>query len=190
MFRRLLLIVFCILLGAVATVMALASRYPDHFVMARKIEIDAPPAAVFAQINDFHNWEAWSPWAKLDPAAKSTFEGPASGEGAIFGWAGNEQVGEGTMKIVRSRPDALIDVELKFIKPFEDKADVQFTFVPVDGKTVLEWSMSGKRNLAQKAMCLCMNMDRMVGTSYEEGLANIKRVVETKAKPAVPEAKK
>ncbi|MBA4020023.1 MAG: polyketide cyclase [Pirellula sp.] len=190
MFRKLLLIVFCILLGAVGTVVALASRYPDHFVMARKITIDAPPSAVFAQINDFHNWEKWSPWAKMDPNAKATFEGPASGEGATFGWAGNEQVGEGTMKIVRSRPDALIDVDLRFIKPFEDQADVQFTLVPVDGKTVLEWSMSGNRNLAQKAICLCMNMDRMVGTTYEEGLANIKRVVESGNKTAAAEPTK
>ena len=50
--------------------------------------------------------------------------------------------------------------------------------------------MNGKRNLAQKAMCLCMNMDRMVGTSYEEGLANIKKKVEAGAAPAAPEPQK
>ncbi len=191
MFRKLLLVLLCALIGGVATVLALASRYPDHFVMARKIEIDAPPSAVFAQINDFHNWQEWSPWAKIDPQAKATFEGPASGEGAIFGWDGNAEVGQGTMKIVKSRPDALIDIEMKFVKPMEDTAAVQFTFVPVDGKTLVEWSMSGKRDLVGKAICMCMNMDRMVGTKFEEGLASIKKRVESGAAPAAaPEAKK
>ena len=190
MFRKLLFFVLSALVGAIVVVLGLASRYPDHFVMARKIEINAPPAAVFAQINDFHNWQEWSPWAKIDPAAKATFEGPASGEGAIFGWDGNAEVGKGTMKIVKSRPDSLIDIEMKFVKPMEDVADVQFTFVPVDGKTLVEWSMSGKRTFLGKAMCMCMNMDRMVGTKFEEGLASIKKRVETEAAPAAADAKK
>lgn len=190
MFRKLLFFVLSALVGAIVVVVGLASRYPDHFVMARKIEIDASPAAVFAQINDFHNWQEWSPWAKIDPQAKATFEGPASGEGAVFGWDGNAEVGQGTMKIVKSRPDALIDIEMRFVKPMEDTAAVQFTFVPVDGKTLVEWSMSGKRDLLGKTICMCMNMDRMVGAKFEEGLASIKKRVEAGNAPAAPEPKK
>jgi hypothetical protein len=82
---------------------------------------------VFAQVNDFHNWEAWSPWAKLDPAAKATFEGPHPGKGAIFRWAGNEEVGEGSMTITESRPSELIKIKLEFLKPFEATNTAEFT---------------------------------------------------------------
>ena len=78
----------------------------------------APPPAVFAQVNDLRQWEAWSPWAKLDPAVKNTFEGAATGTGAIFRWAGNNEVGEGRMTITESRPSDLIRMKLEFLKPF------------------------------------------------------------------------
>ena len=68
---------------------------PGDFRVQRSATINAPADVVFAQVNDFHKWEAWSPWVKLDPNAKNTFEGPASGVGAKFGWNGNDKVGEG-----------------------------------------------------------------------------------------------
>jgi hypothetical protein len=79
-------------------------------------------------VNDFHNWEAWSPWAKLDPAAKATFEGPSAGTGAIFKWAGNKEVGEGSMTITESRPSDLIRIKLEFLRPFEATNSAEFTF--------------------------------------------------------------
>ena len=87
---------------------------PSEFRVARSATIVAPPPAVFAQVNDFHKWEAWSPWAKLDPAAKNSFEGPAAGTGAIFKWSGNHEVGEGTMTIIESRPSELIESNWSF----------------------------------------------------------------------------
>ena len=36
----------------------------------------AQPAAVFDQVNDFHKWDAWSPWAKLDRAPGAILRGP------------------------------------------------------------------------------------------------------------------
>jgi hypothetical protein len=82
----------------------------------------APPAVPFAQVNDFHNWQEWSPWAKLDPNAKNSFEGPTSGEGAAFRWAGNAEVGEGVMTITEAREPGLVRLKLEFKKPMEDTA--------------------------------------------------------------------
>lgn len=81
-------------------------------------------------LNDFHKWDAWSPWAKLDPNCKVTFEGPASGKGAGFTWAGNNEVGEGRQTIVESRPSELVRVKLEFLKPIAANNDVEFTFKP------------------------------------------------------------
>src|SRR5437764_1072594 len=71
----------------------------DQMTHARSATIPAPPAAVFAQINDLHMWEAWSPWEKIDPAMKKTFDGPPAGAGASFAWTGNSSVGEGRVTI-------------------------------------------------------------------------------------------
>jgi hypothetical protein len=154
---------------------------PSDFRIARSINISAPPATVFAQVNDFHNWEAWSPWAKLDPTAKATFEGPSAGEGAIFRWVGNEEVGEGSMMITESRASDLIRIKLDFLKPFAATNTAEFTFKPEGNRTVVTWSMFGANNFIAKAFCLFMNMDEMVGGQFEKGLASMKSVTEATA---------
>src|SRR4029450_3509072 len=110
-----------ILVGLAALVVLLVvvvALQPSEFRITRTATVAAPASAVFAQVNDFHKWEAWSPWAKLDPNAKNTFEGPSAGEGACFRWAGNKNVGEGSMTITESRPNDLIRIRLEFLKPF------------------------------------------------------------------------
>src|SRR5438552_10530725 len=96
---------FLIAIAAIIVVfVVVVALQPSEFRIVRSATISAPPSDVFAQVNDFHNWEAWSPWAKLDPAAKNSFEGPSAGTGAIFKWSGNGDVGEGIMTLTESRP--------------------------------------------------------------------------------------
>jgi uncharacterized protein YndB with AHSA1/START domain len=162
----------------VAAFVGVVAVQPSEFRVARSASMAAPPAAVFAQVNDFHNWEAWSPWAKLDPAAKTTFEGPSSGTGAIFRWAGNSDVGEGSMTITESRPNDLIQIQLDFVKPFAGTSDVEFTFQPEGDETKVTWTMAGTNNFMAKAVSLFMDCEKMVGDMYDEGLANLKSIVE------------
>jgi uncharacterized protein YndB with AHSA1/START domain len=172
-----------ILLGLVVVIVVfviIVAVQPSEYRIERSAAMNAPPADVFAQVNDFHNWEAWSPWAKLDPNAKNTFEGPTSGTGAIFTWSGNDQVGEGRMTIIESRPNELIRIKLDFVKPFESTCTTEFTFKPDGKQTVVSWSMFGHNGFVAKAFCLFMNMDKTLGGEFEKGLANMKAVVEPK----------
>jgi uncharacterized protein YndB with AHSA1/START domain len=169
------LIGFAAILVILAVVIALQ---PSEFRVARSTTIAAAPAVVFAQVNDFHKWEAWSPWAKLDPAAKTSFEGPSAGTGAIFRWAGNEEVGEGSMTITESNPTDRIRIKLDFLKPFATTNLAEFTFRPEGNQTVVTWSMEGTNNFVAKAFCLFINMDKMIGDQFEKGLANMKSVAE------------
>lgn len=150
--------------------------------VTRKATMNAPPAAVFAQVNDFHRWEHWSPWAKIDPAMKQTYDGPASGTGAKYHWLGNKQVGEGRMTITESRPNERIVINLEFIKPFAATNTTEFTFAPHGNQTEITWNMDGKKNFMLKAMGLFMSMDKMVGGQFEQGLANMRSIVEAAAK--------
>ena len=171
--------IFVMILGAFAIIVALQ---PSEFVVTRSATMNAPPEEVFAQVNDFHAWQNWSPWAKLDPNAKATFEGPESGEGAIFRWAGNDEVGEGNMQITQSTPNERIVMALEFLKPFPASNITEFTFKPEGDGTTVTWTMSGHNNFIGRAICLFMDMDEMVGGQFEQGLANIRAIVEAEPK--------
>ena len=165
-----------VVIGVFAVIVAMR---PSDFRVERSAVVAAPAPVVFAQVNDLHNWDAWSPFAKLDPAAKQTFEGPRAGTGAALAWAGNQQAGEGRMTITESRPYELIRFRLDFVKPFAVTNTAEFTFTPQGVQTAVTWSMSGRQNFMAKAFCMFMSMDKMVGGEFEKGLAQMKSVAES-----------
>lgn len=167
-----LLIVVCALFGIIAL-------QPSEYRVVRSASIAAPPETVFAQVNDFRKWESWSPWAKLDPNMKLTFDGPSSGQGAKYAWAGNSDVGEGSMTILQSTVNELIRIKLDFIAPFASTATNEFVFKPEGGGTRVDWIMTGSNDLLSKAFCFFMGgMDKMIGPDFEKGLAKLKTVTE------------
>ena len=169
-------------LGAVVVIfLVIVVMQPNEFSLSRSIVINAMPTEVFSHVNDFHQWEHWSPWAKIDPSMKATYEGPASGEGASYSWIGNNQVGEGRMTITKSQPAELIHINLEFIKPFQATNLTVFEFKSEGQGTSVIWTMSGKNNFMAKAMCLFMSMEKMVGPDFEKGLAQMKMAVEKKS---------
>ncbi len=158
-------------------VLVVATR-PAEFRVTRSATIAAPAAAVFTRVNDFHHWDAWSTWAKRDLSMKQTHEGAPAGVGAVYSWAGNSKVGEGRMTITESRAPALIRIKLEFLRPFAATNITEFTFNPEGSGTRVTWDMTGKCNFMSKAFGLFMNMDKMVGGDFEQGLANLKAVSE------------
>jgi uncharacterized protein YndB with AHSA1/START domain len=151
---------------------------PDEFTSSRSTTLSAPPEAVFPHVNNLHAWEAWSPWAKLDPNAKNSFDGPEAGTGASMRWEGNRKVGVGRMTITESQPGSVIRFRLDFEKPMQATNTAEFTFLPEGGGTLVTWRMSGVNGLMGKLMGLFMNCEQMVGGQFEKGLANLKSVVE------------
>jgi Polyketide cyclase / dehydrase and lipid transport len=176
---KIILIALAVIVVVFVVIVALQ---PSEFRVARSTTISAPPQAVFAQVNDFHKWEAWNPWGKIDPAMKQTYEGAPAGVGAIYAWTGNNEVGEGRMTITESRPSDLVRVKLEFFKPFAATNTAEFTFKPEGNQTAVTWSMFGQNNFMAKAIHLFMNMDKMIGGQFEKGLASMKSVVEAAAK--------
>ena len=174
-----ILIAIAVILIVLVVVVAMQ---PSEFRVARSATMSAPAPAVFAQVNDFHKWEAWNPWGKIDPAMKQAHEGAPAGVGAIYTWAGNNEVGEGRMTIIESRPYDLIRINLEFFKPFAGNSTAEFTFKPEGNQTVVTWTMTGTNNFMAKAIHLFMNMDKMIGGQFEKGLAEMKSIVEAAPK--------
>jgi hypothetical protein len=182
MIKKILLGLVVGLVVLVVVFVCIVALQPAHYRVERSATINAPAAVVFAQVNDFHKWNAWSPWAKLDPAMKQSFEGPQAGNGAIYTWAGNKDVGEGRMTITESHPSDLIKIKLEFIKPFAATNATDFTFKPQGNQTAVTWTMNGDNNFVGKAFSLFMNMDKMIGGDFEKGLAQMKSVAEAAPK--------
>jgi uncharacterized protein YndB with AHSA1/START domain len=170
------------LLGIIAALAVIVVLQPSDFRISRSTTIAAPAATVFEQVNDFHKWDGWSPWAKLDPNMKQSHEGSPTGVGASYWWSGNDQVGEGRMTLTESRPSEMIRIKLEFLKPFAATNTAEFSFNPDGNRTTVTWSMFGTNNFMAKAFGLVMNMDKLVGADFEKGLAQLKTVAETAGK--------
>ena len=163
---------------AIAAVLVLAAMKPDVFRVQRVASIKAPPEKVFALINDFKRWDAWSPWEKKDPAMKRSFSAVTSGKGASYAWEGNKDVGQGSMEITHSAPPFVIGIKLDFVTPFEAHNLVDFTLQAKGDATEVTWRMAGDTPYFAKIIHVFINMDSMVGKDFEAGLANLKSIAE------------
>jgi Polyketide cyclase / dehydrase and lipid transport len=169
------LLLLVAILGGLAV---LISQRPNTFRVSRSATIKAPAHMVFDNINELRKWEAWSPWAKLDPNATNSFSGPAAGVGASMAWAGNNKVGVGRMTVTQSRPAEFVGMKLEFEKPTKAVNTTEFMLTPTGEETTVSWTMTGTNNFIGKAFGLFMNFDKMIGGQFEKGLASLKTVAE------------
>jgi len=163
---------------AIAGVLIFAATRPDTFRVERASSIKAPPEKVFALINDFKRWDAWSPWEKKDPAMKRTFGAITAGKGATYAWDGNKDVGQGSMEIVESVTPGKVALKLDFVKPFEAHNRVMFTLESKADATNVTWAMEGPTPYLAKIIQVFISMDSMVGKDFEAGLASLKAIAE------------
>jgi hypothetical protein len=174
----------CLLIAialVIAGLLIAAATRSDDLRVERRITLSTPPAPAFGQINDVRKWQEMSPYVKHDPAANYTFSGPAAGVGASVAWAGNAKVGEGRMTVVESRPNELVRFKLEFFKPWTCTNTADFSFRPTPTGTEVTWAMFGQHKFIGKLMGLFMDMDKMIGRDFEDGLKNLKRIAEAGA---------
>lgn len=177
MVKKIITVVGSLLVLLVVVALIATALQPSEFRVSRSAKMKATPNQVFAHVNDFHQWGAWSPWEKLDPKMERTFSGADAGKGAKYAWQG-DKVGAGSMEIVESKPGELILIDLRFTKPFEGICPTEIKFAPSGDETEVTWTMSGTNNFVGKFFTLFMNMDKMVGKDFESGLAQMKEIVE------------
>jgi len=163
---------------ALVAFVAFVATRPDAFRIERKATLKAPPEKVFALVEDFHRWDAWSPWEKLDPAMKKTHSGLPKGVGAIYAWEGNGDVGKGRMTLNEAVAGRKIVIQLEFLEPFAATNVTTFTFAPGADGTSVTWAMEGDNTFISKLFGVFMDMDAMIGKDFEAGLANLKGLAE------------
>jgi uncharacterized protein YndB with AHSA1/START domain len=167
-----------VLVALVVALLVYAATKPDTFRVQRSASINAPPEKIFALIEDYHRWPAWSPYEKLDPTMQRTYSGAAHGAGAVYEWEGNKKAGQGRMEITNVTPPSQITINLDFVRPFQAHNIVVFRLNPTGASAHITWAMHGPLPYVAKVMHMVFNMDRMVGKDFETGLANLKAIAE------------
>ena len=173
-----IVIVVVLLVVAVGAVLAYAATKPATLRVQRTATIKAPPEKIFTLINDLRGWGAWSPYEKKDPAMKRAFRGQESGKGAVYEWDGDKNVGKGRMEITDVSAPSKIVIKLDFLRPFEAHNTASFTMEPKGESTDVTWAMDGPNLFIGKVMSVFIDMDKMIGKDFEEGLGNLKRLAE------------
>ena len=164
---------------AIVVILILAAMKPSEFVVERSVTVNTTPEKIAPLINDIHNWNEWSPWAKLDPAMKASFSGAPAGVGSVYEWDGNSKVGKGRMEI-RSIQPAKTSIKLDFLKPFEGHNTADFVLEPEgNSATRVTWVMYGPLTfIPGKVMSVFTNMDNIIGDDFQRGLSNLKAAAE------------
>jgi uncharacterized protein YndB with AHSA1/START domain len=164
-----------------ALLAAVIALQPSTFAIERSAEIAAPPEVIYAHIESPRLMDVWSPWVAMDPKMTITHEGPDAGVGAAESWEGPE-MGVGRREITSVKPNEEVELKLEFKKPMDATNRAVFTLTPAGDGTLVAWRMEGTNNFVGKAASLVMNMDEMVGGTFEKGLASLKTLAETDAK--------
>ncbi len=174
------------ILGIVAAVVAIgmigilgyAATLPDTFQVQRSISIKAPPEKIFPLVNNLKAMNEWNPFAKQDPTIRLTYSGPASGKGAANAWTSDGQAGQGRLEITESVAPSQITMRLDMAKPMESQNTIGFALQPQAQGTNVTWSMTGKCPYISKVIQVFVSIDRMIGGTFDQGLADLKAMAE------------
>jgi effector-binding domain-containing protein len=166
-----------------AVYLVLCSFGISKFNVARSIVINASPAQVYNEINDFRKWPEWSPWANRDKKMVNTYLGNPGQIGHKNTWESKSE-GNGSQEIIEVKENELIKSKLLF-NDFDGETFTSFILKPEGQNTQVSWTMDGSEFpfLARGIMFL-MGGNKMIEKDYDEGLANLKKVVESKPKAA------
>ena len=165
------LLAIVIILGIVISIQ------PSHGHIEKSIVINAPASKIFPEVSNFRNFTAWSPWSKMDPEVQTTFEGPDGAVGSKMSWNG-PKTGTGSQWIEEIEENKLVKNGMSFGEN-DIKYYSEFNLTPEGEGTRVTWTYDGPNGgVSGKAMWLFMGA--MLNSQYEQGLADLKQIVESK----------
>ena len=181
MLKKILLAILSLIVILIGVVVVLAMAVSPEYKVEREITIQRPKSDVFAYVKKLKNQNSWGPWFKKDPAMKQEFKGEDGFIGFTSAWTSDHpDVGEGEQEIKNIVEGSRMDTELRFIKPFASTNQAFITTEAVGAdSTRVRWGFSGAMPRPMNIMMLFMDMDKEVGKDFDEGLSNLKRILET-----------
>ncbi|WP_394331586.1 SRPBCC family protein [Pustulibacterium marinum] len=110
---------------------------------------------------------------------KKTYVGTDGEIGFISAWEGNKDVGAGEQELINFVDGELIQSQLRFLKPWKSTSDAYIRLEELNEATQVTWGFSGHNKFPASIFMLFMDMDKAVGKDFNEGLKNLKRILES-----------
>lgn len=175
------MVIIYIIIGIALLVFILSSVAPKKYSAQRSIVIQRPPEEVYNYLRLLKNQDQWAKWNLLDPEIKKSYKGEDGKIGFQSIWESNhKKVGSGQQTIMAMDENKAIYTKLEFIKPFKSESDAFLSIDKIDDKsTNVTWGFSGEMNAPMNILLFFMNMDQKIGADFEEGLGNLKRILES-----------
>ena len=173
-------IIGLILLGIIVLLLIAGLLINGNYAVEREVTINKPKQEVFDYVKFLKNQNKFSVWAKIDPAMKTEFRGEDGTVGFVSAWdSENPDAGKGEQKIVKIDNGNRIDYEIHFIKPFESTDFAYMTFEsPSESATKVKWGFHGTMKYPMNLMLLFTNMEKMLAPDLQNGLNNLKTLLE------------
>ncbi len=167
-----------VLAAAVLALLAYAATRPGEFRVERRLRIAATAEQLWPLVGELRAFNRWNPYERKDPLIQGQYAGASSGIDSRYSWV-SAKVGTGSLEIIGQRPGRAVQMKLDFVKPFEAHNQAEFALQPLpDGATEVSWRMNGPANFLSKLMSVFIDMDKMVGRDFEDGLQNPRRFAE------------
>lgn len=173
---------FFYLVIAIITFFAFLHAYAKKsYDVSRTMVINASKKELFNYVSQLRNQSHWMPWFRRDREAVLKFKGIDGKEGAAFYWRGNNKVGEGTQKIVKLKPKAIVETRLLFVRPIKLNS---LTYIGIKEmepeKSKIVWGLRGFLPFPLSIISIFYSVDKLLGNDLEKGLINLKAILENR----------
>jgi hypothetical protein len=168
--------------GIIVLALLISLVLPSKVHVERSIVINAPAAKIFNEVNSLQKWAVWDPWQKKDPNVQNNYTGPESGVGNTNTWkSDHKEVGSGSQTITESIPNETIKSKMAFGEAGEEYGEANgfFNFTPEADNTKVIWGMDMYLGMNPIARYFGLMMEGTIGKDFEEGLNNLKALVES-----------
>lgn len=167
-----------VIAGLIVLALVVALFVSKEYSVRREITINKPSQEVFDYVKFIKNQEHYNKWVMMDPAMKKDYKGTDGTVGFVYAWdSKKDDVGKGEEEIKLLEEGKKVNLEVRFIRPFEGLAVTEMTTEAVSStQTKVSWGMSGQSAYPMNLMNTVM--DGMLGADLEESLQTLKGILE------------
>lgn len=178
--KKVLLIIGILVLAVIIIPLIIALFTQKDYLVEKSITINQPKDMVWDYVILLQNQQSYSVWSKIDPNMKTEFRGIDGTVGFVSAWdSENPDAGKGEQEIKAIIEGERIDYEIRFIEPFQSVAQAyMITEVISEDETLVIWGFSGSMPYPSNLMLLVMDFKGMIGDDLQNGLDNLKQILE------------
>lgn len=168
-------------LGFIVILLIVALFVKKRYTIIRETTINSPVGEVYDYLRFHKNQRHYNHWLLLEPNVRTEIKGAPDGQpGSILFFESNsKKAGTGEWENTDFVENERIDIELRFLHPYQFTANATLHLKPIDEETtLLIWEYHSGMNWPINIILLFVDMDKIIGGDIETTLENIKHQLE------------